>query len=165
MREFVIKSVVTEYDSVDELPVDHVTLVMRAREATGSAYTPYSGFRVGAALLLESGMVVTGNNQENAAYPSGNCAERIALFYANSQFPDQAVTAMAISGIDKQGNRTEIPVYPCGACRQVILESETRFGVNMVLYFDSGAKIRSVRSVREILPLYFDQSSLFPGDR
>ncbi len=163
MREFVIKTVVSEFDSVDELPVNHAKLILRARDAAVAAYTPYSGFRVGTALLLESGRIITGNNQENAAYPSGNCAERIALFYANSQFPDEAVTAMAVSGMNKDGKMDGNPVYPCGACRQVILEAEIRYGVDIMLYFDGVSKIRSVKSVREILPLCFDQSALFKG--
>ncbi len=163
MREFVIKTVVSEFDFVEELPAKYAELIFQARDAAVAAYTPYSGFRVGTALLLQSGRIITGNNQENAAYPSGNCAERIALFYANSQFPDEAVTAMAVSGINKDGKINYNTVYPCGACRQVILEAEIRYGVNIMLYFDGGSRIRSVSSVRDILPLCFDQSALLRG--
>ncbi|TVR72545.1 MAG: cytidine deaminase [Marinilabiliales bacterium] len=162
MCEYTINITVSEYESADELAEKFRELVIRARQIAQSAYIPYSGFGVGAALLLEDGAIITGNNQENAAYPSGNCAERIALYYANSQFPEKSVIALAISGIDKNGERVELPIYPCGACRQVMLETETRFGNKIKLFFDGKSRIQSVGSAREILPLSFDKNALFP---
>ena len=161
MREFDIKTTVTEYDTVGDLPENYAELVMQARDIAGHAYTPYSGFSVGAALMLEDGTVITGSNQENAAYPSGSCAERVALFYANSRFPRLAVIAMAITGIGKDGQMADPPVYPCGACRQVMLESEMRSGKGMILIFDGKSRIHSVYCARELLPLSFDKYSLF----
>ncbi len=163
MQKLVIKGIVFEYESADELPLREQKLVRQARDSALGAYTPYSGFRVGVALMLDNGEIITGNNQENACYPSGNCAERVALFYANSRFPDSAVITMAVAAIMKDGEPTRHPVYPCGACRQVIMESEIRYGRGQRLIFTGRDKIHVVNSIRDILPLGFDQGSLFNG--
>ena len=163
MQKIVIKSTVFEYDSLKELPAREQELVKMAAEAALSAYTPYSGFRVGAAILLDNGIIVTGNNQENAAYPSGNCAERVAIFYANSRYPDSAIVAMAIAAFKKNGEQTLQPVYPCGSCRQVIMESEYRYDKKQRLIFTGKNKIQAVDSIKDILPLSFDKDSLFPA--
>jgi cytidine deaminase len=160
MHEIVIKTVVYEYGAADELPEKEQELVRISRTSAFNAYAAYSGFRVGAAVLLDNGEIVSGNNQENAAYPSGNCAERVALFYANSRYPDSAVTAVAISAIDKNGDLTDLPVYPCGACRQVIMESETRYGNATRLIFAGRNRIQAVNSIKDILPLGFDRNFL-----
>src|SRR5699024_9590066 len=104
-------------------------------EATRRSYAPYSHFSVGAAALLANGVVVTGTNQENAAYPSGLCAERTTLFYANSQYPDQAVVTLAIAARTEK-DFIDTPIPPCGACRQVILETEKRYKqpIRILLY-------------------------------
>ena len=105
---------------IDELLAEDSQLAKAAKEATRRSYAPYSRFHVGAAVLLENGVTVTGTNQENVAYPSGLCAERTALFYANSQYPDVAVKAMAIATAN-----AETVISPCGACRQVMIETES----------------------------------------
>ena len=126
MKEIEIKSLFRVYD-MDELSQSDRELVSAAMEATKGSYAPYSKFRVGAAARLANGLVFTGANQENAAYPSGLCAERTTLFAANAQYPDQPVLALAIAA--RKGNRfMSTPISPCGACRQVISGVEDRFG-------------------------------------
>lgn len=139
----------------DELTEKDRQLTDAAREATRRSYAPYSHFSVGAAALLENGIIVTGNNQENAAYPSGLCAERTALFYANSQYPDQAVTALAIAARTEE-DFLDTPIPPCGACRQVLLETEKRFGKPMRILLYSKKDIYIVEGVGTLLPLSFD---------
>ena len=113
----------TVYESVDELPARDAELMRLAHEATQSAYAPYSKFHVGAAVRLANGKVVTGNNIENAAYPSGLCAERVAMFSAMAQYPDVAFEALAVTAHSMTKTIAE-PVAPCGACRQVMVEVE-----------------------------------------
>jgi cytidine deaminase len=126
---------------------------------TQHSYAPYSKFHVGAAALLKSGIIVTGSNQENAAYPSGLCAERTTLFYANSQYPDQPVLTLAIAARNEKGFMKE-PIPPCGACRQVILETENRFNhpVRILLYGEDG--IYEAHSIEDLLPLTFTKESM-----
>ncbi|OJU38281.1 MAG: cytidine deaminase [Bacteroidales bacterium 45-6] len=134
-------------------------LIEAAKEATTRAYAPYSKFHVGAALLLENGEIVTGSNQENAAYPTTLCAERTAIFYANSQYPDLAVKSIAIAAF-ADGDFTEESCAPCGSCRQVISEVENRFGkpVSVIMY---GKKhIYEVSSIQDLLPLSFGKENL-----
>jgi cytidine deaminase len=148
-----------EFDSMNELGNDDAYLLAKARESANNAWAPYSHFRVGAAVQLANGKVVTGNNQENAAYPSGLCAERVALFAANANYPDQAVAAIAISAYNADGHVLE-PVKPCGACRQAILEAETRFETPVRMILDSANEIIVIESVRQLLPLSFTKDSL-----
>src|SRR5690554_7857975 len=116
----------SKHTSLEELTQEERQLIEAAREIAGKAYAPYSRFQVGAALLLENGEVVTGSNQENAAYPSGLCAERVALFWAGAQFPESAVKTMVIVSV-KEGELVSRIVAPCGACRQVINEASHRY--------------------------------------
>lgn len=134
-------------------------LIEAAKKATVNAYAPYSGFHVGAAVLLEDGSIVTGNNQENAAYPSGLCAERTALFYANAQKPNLKVKAIAIAAFNK-GAFTKEPCSPCGSCRQVLVEVENRFDqpVEIIMYGED--KIYEVDSIRDLLPLCFGKDAM-----
>ncbi|TND02598.1 MAG: cdd [Bacteroidetes bacterium] len=125
MRNFEIVTRVAEYATESELPELSRNLLAEARKAAEKAYAPYSEFHVGAALLLENGTVVTGNNQENAAYPSGLCAERVAVFAAGAQFPDIPAQAIAISCKTPHFS-IDTPLSPCGACRQVLAEYESR---------------------------------------
>ena len=142
-----------EYDSLAELPDDERRLMECAMEATQNAYAPYSKFHVGAAVLLADGTLVSGSNQENVAYPSGLCAERTALFSASAQSPDQAVVALAVVG-HFGGRFTE--ASPCGACRQVMSEYETRYGNRLVVYcYLEGGRIRRVEGVENLLPFSF----------
>jgi cytidine deaminase len=148
-----------EYYKTEELPLLYADLLTEARRMTSLAYAPYSGFCVGAAILLDNGVIVTGNNQENAAYPSGLCAERTALFYANANYPDIPVEAIAISAQNKSGLVRE-PVKPCGSCRQVMLETETRFKKTMVIILDGQDSILMLKGVDTLLPLSFKPSAL-----
>ena len=134
-------------------------LIDAACEATKRSYAPYSHFSVGAAARLANGIVVTGTNQENAAYPSGLCAERTTLFYANSQYPDQAVETLAIAAHNGR-DFLDAPIPPCGACRQVMLETEKRFKrpMRILLYGKEG--IYELKNVGDLLPLSFDASSM-----
>ena len=113
----------TVYDSIDELEPKDAELLRKAHEATQNAYAPYSKFSVGAAVRMANGEIVTGNNIENAAYPSGLCAERVAIFGAMAKFPNVAIEALAITAHSSSKLITE-PVAPCGACRQVMVEAE-----------------------------------------
>jgi len=143
-----------EIYNYEELSEDFRKLTDTAKAQTQKAYAPYSKFHVGSAVLLTNGLIVSGNNQENAAYPSGLCAERVAMFYANSQFPDTAVEAIAIAAYQNEKFTTE-PVCPCSACLQVLIESETRFGkpIKLILYGQNNVHI--INSIKECLPLYF----------
>jgi cytidine deaminase len=134
-------------------------LIEAAKNATKRAYAPYSGFSVGAAVLLGNGEIISGNNQENAAYPSGLCAERTTLFFANASFPDQTIEAIAIAAWHK-GTFTTDAITPCGACRQVLLETENRFGTPMRVLMCGEEGIYVVHSVKELLPLSFGDEML-----
>lgn len=113
------------YDNEKELEAKDAELLLQAHEAALNSYAPYSQFHVGAAVRLANGVIVKGCNIENAAYPSGLCAERVALFSAQAQYPDVAVEAIAITAQSEQ-NPVEEPVPPCGSCRQVMVETEQR---------------------------------------
>lgn len=145
----------TEYDSAADLPAEDKQLYDKARAANRKAYAPYSNFYVGAAVLLENGQIITGSNQENAAYPSGLCAERVALFYAGAQFPDVAVKTLVIAcnSKDKTVNK---PLSPCGACRQVISEYEQKHGkkIKIIMGGETGPLL-SCEGIETLLPLMF----------
>lgn len=146
--------------SYDELSEQDRMLVDRAKEMTRHSYAPFSHFAVGAAALLEGGTVVTGSNQENAAFPSGLCAERTALFYANSQYPDTAVLTLAIAARNADGQFTACPVSPCGACRQVMAEVQKRSGqpLRVLLYGTDGTYC--IDNIDHLLPLTFTAESM-----
>ena len=150
-----IKIAYKEYESLAELePMDR-ELAQAAIDATAQAYAPYSKFNVGAAVLLEDGEIVKGANQENLAYPSGICAERTALFYAGASRPDKAVTAIAIAA-GQNGVLVSNPVTPCGACRQVMAEYQTKSGRPMGIILIGGDKIWRFEKVEDLLPMIFD---------
>ena len=140
---------------MEELSHDDRLLVESAMNATAKSYSPYSHFCVGAALLLADGSVVTGANQENAAFPSGLCAERTAIFAAQAQHPDQPVRAIAVAARSASGY-TAKPIAPCGACLQVMLEVEHRYGsaIRVLLYGTDGTYI--IDRVKDMLPINFD---------
>ena len=159
-REVEIKSLITEYDSLDELPESDQTLLETAGKAADTAYAPYSHFNVGAAILLESGEVVAGNNQENVAYPSGLCAERVALFSVGAHHPNVPVKAIAITAKSERFNIDE-PLAPCGACRQVMVEYEKKSGQNIrIILRGEKGKVYVINSVGDILPLSFSSDKL-----
>lgn len=148
-----------EFCTLDELSEEEKTLVLRAAEATRNSYAKYSHFYVGAALLLANGQIIIGANQENAAFPSGLCAERTAIFAAQANYPDQPVRMLAIAASDDHGLRQE-PVSPCGACRQVVLEIEDRYqqSVEILLYGESG--VYRIQSIKDLLPLSFVDANM-----
>ena len=141
--------------SYNELQPEEKKLIDCAKEACSRAYAPYSHFQVGAAVLLANGEIITGSNQENVAFPSGLCAERTALFYANSQYPDQTVKSLAVAAYT-QGNFIDHPISPCGACRQVVLETEIRFKSPVRIYLYGKAEIYIIEGIKDLLPLAFN---------
>ena len=141
----------------DALNADDRRLVQSAEDFLGHAYAPYSRFSVSAAALLDNGVIVNGTNQENAASPSGLCAERTAVFYANSMYPDQKVTTLAISAFFV-GQIVKNPITPCGSCRQVLLETEMRYKSPIRIILAGRDKCLIVNSIKDILPLNFDNS-------
>lgn len=140
-----------------ELSPQLMMLAEIAKEATYRSYCPYSHFSVGAAILLSNGQIISGSNQENAAYPSGTCAERVACFYAHSQYPDAKFKAIAIAARDTSGQFVEQPIAPCGACRQALLEYErlAKGPVQMLLAGRESALL--IHSIADMLPLAFDE--------
>lgn len=144
----------------NELLPDDLMLVNAAKEATAGSWSPYSGFKVGAALRLDDGTVVTGSNQENAAYPSGLCAERTALFAAGHAHPGKAVLALAIAARNDKGF-TGQPITPCGACRQVLAETEQRGRqpIRYILYGTEGTMVIE-GGTDSILPFCFGADSM-----
>jgi len=143
-----------------ELSEQELQLINEAKEATFRSYAPYSKFCVGAAVLLSNGTTVTGCNQENAAYPSGLCAERTTIFYANAQYPDASVLKIAIAARDTEGNFLAGPIPPCGACRQVLIEYEKKGGCPMEILLYGTAGIYCLQSAKDLLPIAFDESYL-----
>lgn len=140
-----------------ELTTQELMLEEKALAAAEGAYAPYSEFRVGAAVLLEDGTIVTGSNQENAAYPSGTCAERTALFYAGSAYPHLAPETLILVAINRHGR---VPcITPCGACRQVLMEVANRFGAFRILFIGEESAIE-LSDCRQLLPFAFDGSDL-----
>lgn len=148
----------TVYEDENELAkfaAADAELLRQAHEATGNAYVPYSKFHVGAAVRLANGVVVKGNNIENAAYPSGLCAERVALFSAQAQFPGVTVEALAITACSEIKDVTE-PVAPCGACRQVMVETEQRSGSPMrIICQGNTGKVFVFEGVETLMPFIF----------
>jgi cytidine deaminase len=143
-----------EYSSMDELlPADR-ELLEQAQLASKTAYAPYSSFQVGAAVRLTDGSLFRGSNQENAAYPSGQCAERVALFYAQSQAPDVPVDAIAVYAHSNEFKLDE-PVTPCGSCRQVMAEYENRHARKIRIIMGNSGSIRIINGIEGLLPLMF----------
>ena len=156
--EFITK--VKEFDSIDELDSSQHSLMESAIEARSRAYAPYSNFYVGAAVLLEDGTVVLGNNQENVAYPSGLCAERTALFAAGANYPGKAVKKIAVTAFSGDFD-VNYPIYPCGACRQVMSEYEQLSKCNMeILLMGATGKVHVVEGLINILPVAFNADNL-----
>ena len=149
-----------EYESLMDLTPGDRQLMQSAVAARNNAYAPYSGFNVGAAVLMENGKVIIGNNQENASYPSGLCAERVAIFQAGAQFPGMPIKAIAISAASKSF-KVKKPAAPCGNCRQAIAEYEHRQPgpIRLLLMGEEGGIIHC-GSLADILPLSFNSSYL-----
>lgn len=152
--------VLTVFDSMEELPDDARVLIKKAQEATSNAYAPYSDFMVGAAVLLADGSIVTGNNQENACYPAGLCAERVAFFAAKSQKPDVDILKVAVVAKRRDSENFTVAA-PCGSCRQVMSEYENNQGIDIPLYMlDSQGKVYESPSIDNLLPFKFSADSL-----
>lgn len=160
MKVTTITSTIEEYSDEQELNEDDRRLLARAREAGKNAYAPYSAFHVGAAVRLDDGSIHIGSNQENVAYPSGLCAERVALFHVGAMYPLVPVNTIAVTCsslkfvVDK-------PLSPCGSCRQVIAETERRYGkpIRILLAGEKGA-VYAVAGIKELLPLSFEAEQL-----
>ena len=163
MKKRELKITYAEFDSESELHESDQELIKKARAASLLAYAPYSNFYVGAALLLKNGLTVTGNNQENVAYPSGLCAERVAIYAAGANYPGEAIDTIAITCKAKDFEVTE-PLSPCGACRQAIAEYENRYGSKIrILLAGEKGKVRMVESVSDLLPFMFKEEKLKKG--
>ena len=160
MKKIEITAAFREFASIEELEDGEKKLMMEARKAAQDAYAPYSQYRVGAALLLENGIVIRGNNQENAAYPSGLCAERVAIFYAGANHPDVPVKAIAITALS-DNHKIDYAVGPCGACRQAIAEYEYRFNHEIkILMMGEEGNVLVAESIKSLLPLTFNPDDL-----
>ncbi len=160
MKKLELHTTLEVYDNLAETPEPVQELMSKAVTARHNAYAPYSKFTVGCAILLDNGEVVTGNNQENAAYPSGLCAERVAIFAAGAAYPGIAIKMMALTASPVDDSLT-IPVPPCGACRQSIAEYENNQDHDIQIYFmGASGKVVKSDSLKDLLPLIFDQSYL-----
>ncbi len=144
----------------EQLPEKDAMLWNAAMDACSNAYAPYSGFKVGAALLLDDGTIIKGSNQENAAYPSGLCAERVAFFNAGANYPEKKIVAVAITAVLKNHKHSH-PVSPCGDCRQVMAEFEHRYGnpIRIIMMTEKNQYV-ILKSVKELLPFLFSSDSL-----
>lgn len=160
MKEITLTTKFLAFETLPELPEDIQDLMQQAVIMRKKAYAPYSQFRVGAALLLDNGKVVLGSNQENAAYPSGLCAERVAIFQAGAVYPEAKIVKMAITAASDT-NTTKAPIPPCGACRQSIAEYESKQDQPIEIYFmgEIGLIYKS-DSLRNLLPFMFDKNFL-----
>ena len=160
MKEVKIETVLEVYSSQQELPDDIQKLMQAAINARNNAYSPYSNFNVGAAILLDNNETIIGSNQENASYPSGLCAERTAIYYAGAKFPNSKMLKIAISA-SSQNQLTTQPIPPCGACRQAIAEYEIKQSLSIEIYFmGAEGKVVKSKSLANLLPLVFESSVL-----
>jgi cytidine deaminase len=159
-KKITITTEFSVFENLEELPIDIQNLMEQAIDVRKKAYAPYSKFKVGTALYLDNGKVVLGSNQENAAYPSGLCAERVAVFQAGSIYPQAKILKMAITAASET-NQTTSPIPPCGACRQSIAEYEIRQETPIEIYFmgETGPIYRS-DSLKNLLPFMFDKNFL-----
>ena len=160
MKEIQIETKLSVFDSFEELSKSEKEYMNQAIDSRKKAYAPYSKFQVGAAIVLDNGVVLQGSNQENAAYPSGLCAERVVIFYAGANYPNNKIVKLFISATPSDRD-SENPIPPCGACRQSIAEYEIKQDLAIEIYF-MGAKgaIYKSDSLKNLLPFMFDKSNL-----
>jgi len=162
MRTIKVQAEFFEYDSPGELTGEEQSLIEEAKKSSGNAYAPYSKFMVGAAVQLANGKIITGNNQENASYPLGLCAERVALFAAGANYPGVPIVAIAVAAKAEAFEINE-PVAPCGACRQAIAEYEHRYSKPVkILLFGEKGKITVSNGIGNLLPMQFNADNLKP---
>ena len=160
MKEVKIESILQVYNDLEELPSDVRSLMVSAIKAREKAYAPYSNFKVGASVLLDNNEVVSGSNQENAAYPSGLCAERTAIYYAGAKYPKAKILKMALTA-SSLNKVTDKPIPPCGACRQAIAEYELKQDHPIEIYFmGAKGKVAKSNSLSNLLPFIFEGSLL-----
>ncbi len=160
LKKIKIETYLEVFETISELPKEIQELMNKAQQARENAYAPYSHFRVGAALRLSSGEIVKGSNQENAAFPSGLCAERVAVFNAGANFPNETITALAIT-VRAEKKEIAEAIAPCGACRQSLAEYEQKQKSPIAIYFmGETGEIIKVASVMDLLPLGFDAKYL-----
>jgi len=159
MRKGKIEIIYTEYSDIKELPEKEQNLIYAARESVKKAYAPYSHFKVGAALLMEDNSIITGNNQENASSPVGSCAERNAVYWANANFPEKKILAIAVTSLDKEGKKAK-HLSPCGLCRQTLMETQQRFSSPIKIIIDNRNHILELPNIESLLPLSFNKNSL-----
>nr|WP_315150860.1 cytidine deaminase [uncultured Flavobacterium sp.] len=160
MKDIIISTQFSVFESVSELPNDIQDLMKQAIDVRKNAYAPYSKFKVGAALLLDNGKIVLGSNQENAAYPSGLCAERVAVFYAGANYPEAKILKMVITAASDI-NPTTSPIPPCGSCRQSLAEYEIKQDTPIEIYFMGEiGNIYKSDSLKNLLPFMFDKKFL-----
>ena len=149
-----------EYDNSESLDAESKSIFEKARDVSQKAYAPYSRFKVGAAVLLENGEIVLGSNQENAAYPNGICAERVAIFAAATQYPNNKIEKIAVAAYNERKERF-VGGAPCGSCRQAILEYEVRQKSPIqVIITTEGEKIIVFNKVEDLLPIAFSKKEL-----
>ena len=148
--EIITKVIISSYK---ELCPEEKELVEAAKASSQNAYAPYSKFKVGAAILLENGEIISGNNQENIAYPSGLCAERVAVFYANAKFPDTKIKTIAVAAYFQNDYTNQIS--PCGSCRQVLQETENRYKSPIRILLYGRNEVYIVESAKDLMPLSF----------
>ncbi len=160
MKEIQIETKLSVFESFDELSISEKEYMNQAIEIRKNAYAPYSKFLVGAAIVLDNGVVLQGSNQENAAYPSGLCAERVTIFYAGANYPNNKIVKLFISATPSDRD-SENPIPPCGSCRQAIAEYEIKQDLPIEIYF-MGAKgaVYKSDSLKNLLPFMFDKSNL-----
>lgn len=160
MKEIQIETKLSVFESFEELSNSEKEYMNQAIEVRKNAYAPYSKFLVGAAILLDNGVVLQGSNQENAAYPSGLCAERVTIFYAGANYPNNKIVKLFISATPSDRD-SENPIPPCGSCRQAIAEYEIKQELPIEIYF-MGAKgaVYKSDSLKNLLPFMFDKSNL-----
>ena len=156
MKDLELKIQIKECQ-MDELSSDEQYLLQKAIESTNNSYAKYSHFHVGAAIQLDNGVVLPGCNQENAAFPAGLCAERSAIFAAGAQYPESAVKVLAIAAREPGGELTAEPVSPCGTCRQVMIETETRFNQPIRILLYGRNRIYAMDGIRHLMPLSFTE--------
>lgn len=159
MHKRVYQIFADEYEKLTDLPEADQMLIKIARESSENAYAPYSNFSVGAAVLLKNGEIIKGNNQENADFTDGLCAERVALFFAHATYPNVAVEALAVTAKNSSGLIAG-PAQPCGSCRQVLIETESRFKYPIRLILDGAEKIMVLNGADNLLPFAFKPGSL-----
>lgn len=154
-----IEIIVQEFEGIAEVNKNDKILIEHSMKASRNAYSPYSGFSVGAAVQLENGKIIIGNNRENAAFPSGICAEKTAIACAGANFPESPIIALAISASNLKGFTSE-PVSPCGSCRQFIAEEEDRTKTQIRIILYGKKKIQIVEGNKNLLPLHFNAMNL-----